>query len=180
MRYSDDELAVIKSTFAENEALVLAIRKALMGQDMTKEEKSHVDTVFSSDEVAAVIEKTIAPRLDPDAPMFQQADLYIGMQLDFSSPERVAAELEVRKILADYMYDMMEVVKNPIAKRKSDVTVESLTPSESTAQAGINLMARNSIISHIDFQLNQLLILAGQRDETVEATKKRLQKDSAR
>ena len=50
----------------------------------------------------------------------------------------------------------------------------------SMEQAIINLKARNILISHIEQQLMMLKLLAGQTEETVEMTKERLKKDSAK
>lgn len=54
--------------------------------------------------------------------------------------------------------------------------VEDLSPEE----AIINLKARNTVIQHIEQQLLSLKLLAGQRDESVEETKTRLQQDSTK
>lgn len=177
MRYNDDELAVIKGSFAENEDLILALRKAFLQAELTQEEEKQVLAIAADEKVMAVVAKTLAPKLDANAPMFQQADLYVGMQFEFGSPEKVEADMAVRKILADYMYSMVEIIGTPAAY---SVTMDTLTPSGSTHEDAINLAARDKIISHVDFQLNQLLVLAGQKDETVETTRTRLQKDSAR
>jgi hypothetical protein len=50
----------------------------------------------------------------------------------------------------------------------------------SLEEALINLKARNTVINHIELCLGQLKVLAGLKDETVEATKERLKKDSAK
>ena len=47
-------------------------------------------------------------------------------------------------------------------------------------QAIINLKARNTVIQHLEMCLNQLKVLAGMKEETVEATKERLLKDSSK
>lgn len=52
--------------------------------------------------------------------------------------------------------------------------VEDMTAEE----ALINIKARNTLISHIEFQLNSLKALAGQKNETVEETKNRLAQNS--
>ena len=187
MRYSDIEMQLIKSIFAENDALAKVLRKAFLEDPMSKEEQEMIRATFARKEVAAVIKKTLAPVLDPDAPMFQQADLYIGTKLDFVSPEKVSADISVRQIFADYMYYMCDVLTEPRCL-KVEMGVSHLQPKrynpeatvEERVDVAIRLQARDTIISHINFQLSQLLILAGKKDETAEETKRRLQKDSAR
>lgn len=54
--------------------------------------------------------------------------------------------------------------------------IEDLEPE----QALINIKARNTVIQHLEMSLMQLSILAGQKEETVDETKKRLAKDSSK
>lgn len=54
--------------------------------------------------------------------------------------------------------------------------IEDLSPED----ALINLKARNTLIQHVEMCLGQLKILAGQKKETVEETKERLKKNSAK
>ena len=56
------------------------------------------------------------------------------------------------------------------------IPIENLTAEE----ALINLKARNSLIQHIEMCLMQLKLLAGKKEETVEDTKAKLKKDSAK
>lgn len=51
---------------------------------------------------------------------------------------------------------------------------------QTTEEAIINLKARNQVITHLEMCLNQIKILAGQKDETPEQTKERLAKDSSK
>jgi hypothetical protein len=50
----------------------------------------------------------------------------------------------------------------------------------SADEALINIKARNSLIQHVEMQLNTLRVLAGQREETVDQTKARIAKDSSK
>jgi hypothetical protein len=104
MRISDSELQLIKNTFAGNTDLLKLLRKVFL------------------------------PELSAKAPLGQNIDLWMTVNL------------------------------------------ENLTPE----QALINLKARNSLIQHVEMQLQMLSILAGQKDETVEQTKARLKKDSSK
>ena len=54
--------------------------------------------------------------------------------------------------------------------------IEDMPPE----QALINIKARNTVIQHVEMCLAQLKVLGGMKDETVEATKEKLKKDSAK
>lgn len=54
------------------------------------------------------------------------------------------------------------------------ISTEGQTPDE----IALNLKARNTLIAHLEMQLGQLRILAGMKNESVEQTQERLQKNS--
>lgn len=56
------------------------------------------------------------------------------------------------------------------------VKIDDMLPE----QAIINLKARNMLIQHLEMCLMQLKTLAGKKDETIEQTKERLKRDSAK
>src|SRR5574343_1682775 len=95
MRISDAELALLKNTFAENDALLKVLRKIFF------------------------------PEVTASAPIGQNMDLWMTLDLNNLSAE----------------------------------------------DALINIKARNSLISHVEQCLLQIKILAGLKEETVEATK---------
>lgn len=103
MRFTEQELSLIKNTFKDNEELLKLMRKVFL------------------------------PEIDPKAPLGQMIDLW------FSLP------------------------------------IKELTPE----QAQINILARNSLIMHLDQQLIQLGVLANQ-GETMEEVAKRIKKNSAK
>ena len=104
MRITDEELAVIKGLFADNEEGLKVMRKIFL------------------------------PEIDYTAPLGQLVDMWIPVEVDDVTPE----------------------------------------------QAIINIKARKTLIIHIESCLMQLCNLAGKKDDTVEATKKKLQQDSAK
>jgi hypothetical protein len=104
MRITDEELAVIKGLFADNEEALKVMRKIFL------------------------------PEIDYSAPLGQLVDMWIPVEVDDVTPE----------------------------------------------QAIVNIKARKTLIIHIESCLMQLRNLAGKKEESVEATKKKLQQDSAK
>ena len=51
---------------------------------------------------------------------------------------------------------------------------------KSPVDAYVELFARNTLVSHVEQMLNQLLVLAGKKEETVEETQERLAKNSTK
>ena len=104
MRFTENELAIIRNTFKGNTDLLLLLRKVFL------------------------------PELDPKAPLGQMIDLWM-----------------------------------------------SLPVKEMSAQeAQVNILARNSLIMHIEQQLMQLYALAEQENMTVDELLERNKKDSTK
>lgn len=178
MRYSDKELSLIKNTFAENDALIMAIRKALLGAKLSKGEQAFVDSL--TEDAFGVVKKTLTPQIDVDAPLFQITDLWLNINTKESGLEKTYIDIRARKIVEDYMTGMLGNMRGNAGS--GGITLESLkyVGTEIAEDAVVNLSARNTILTHIDFQLFQIKTLAGQKDETVDQTKLRLSKDSAK
>jgi hypothetical protein len=83
-----------------------------------------------------------------------------------------------RDLMCKYLEQQFQVLedKNPaIGINFTDLhKAQNKTPE----QAFIELSSRNTMLSHIEFQLQNLRMLAGLRDETIEATKARLQEQA--
>jgi hypothetical protein len=104
MRFTEQELSLIKNTFKGNDELLKVMRKVFL------------------------------PEIDPDAPVGQVIDLWLTVQISDKTPEQAYAQL----------------------------------------------LARNTLISHLDQQLLQLKMLSEMGDETPEEALSRLKKNSSK
>lgn len=106
MRFTEEELEIIKNSFGGNEDLLRLLRKVFL------------------------------PEMEPDAPLGQMVDLWMTVNIKDQSPE----------------------------------------------QALRNIQARNELIMHVEQQLLQLNVLAGNMlaSETPEEKQARLKKDSSK
>lgn len=178
MRFTDGELSLIKALFADNEALLFAIRKSLLGFVLDDNESALIKGL--SKEAFALIRKTFLPELDPAAPLFQLTDMVMGLNVDMKGqkeedvlPMIVAKAIEVQYI-EEALAKMEGTRSEPFTYNLSDLAV--LTDEN----AFVNITARNYLLSYIDSNCKQLEFLAGTKDETVEETVARLQKNSAK
>ena len=174
MRYNNGELGLIKNTFADNDEILIAIRKVFLQGELNKLEGDIINGL--NDEVLAIIKKEILPDIDLDAPLFQIVDMWAT--IDFSQdPQKISYALADRQIVVDYLKQQYEILKGGklIEIRLKDLIYRK---EKNPDQAIIDLSARNSIIKHIDAHLNFLKLLAGRKDETPEETTERLMRDS--
>lgn len=176
MRYSDQELDLIKRTFADNEVLLRAVRKVMLQMPLNAVDLSML-LVFKKEDIMSLMSKTFLPQLDGDAPIGQEIDLWMTVSLENKNPEEAYPHIIARDILIRYIEQQLNCLKDTNAeveiKFKDFIDVEN---DEFDVYA--NLIARNTMISHTEQQINMLNILAGMKSETVEETKERLSKDS--
>ncbi len=179
MRFNDVELGLIKNTFVENEALLKAIRKFFLELPMSEQEELLVRNM--SKEVKAVVRKTFLPELEGDAPFHQVIDLWMTLEIKGKDVDTVYTDALAREELIKYINGKLLEIEGVLPETQeikfSDyVTIDDKDPLE----VYIGLTVRNTMLAHVEMQLNQFQVLAGQKDETVEETKERLFKNSSK
>lgn len=179
MRISELELGVIKNTFADNVELLKAIRKVFWQEELVGFDKQAIDSLRSKPEVLKILRKLVLPTLEGDAPIHQVIDLWMTLDIKNKTPEAVFLDAKARDILIKYLDEQLKVIEG---ESKPTIKFNSLhgVDGKTEEQVYIDLVVRNTILSHTEMQINQLLILAGKKDESVEETKERLKKDSSK
>lgn len=178
MRFTDAELSLIKNTFAENDELLMAIRKVFLQMPLDVIEKDLL-SVFKSSELVAVIRKAWLPTLDPNAPFHQIIDLMMTVDIKEKTPEEAYPHILARELVIDYLEQQFRVLETLDA---DNILIEfaklSSIGNKTQEQVYVCFTARNTIIGHTEMQLDQIRILAGLKEESVEDTQKRLQQNS--
>lgn len=183
MRYSDAELSVMKNSFAENDAFFLAVRKLLLQFPLTKTDADIIKGVLVGKPATfAILSKTFNPKLDTDAPFTQMIDLWMTFEIKDKVAEQVMPTIYARDIVINYLDQQLIALSCVGTDTKPETTIDfdslSVIKGKDDTQVFIDLIARNTLISHIEQQCNQLLLLAGRTEETPEQTRDRLAKDS--
>jgi hypothetical protein len=180
MRYDDRELFVIKNTFSENEPLLKLLRKVFLQAKLDKEDINKLGVIYNSADLLFLIKKTYAPEIELDAPLGQIIDLWLTVDSGERTVAQTVLALKVRRRLMDLINLGLARLEKP--KEKPSASVVDYEPdfTKDDEALYVEFAARNALITHTEFQLNQLLILAGSKDETPEETKIRLMKNSAK
>lgn len=175
MRFTRAELSLMKNTFADNENLLFALRKFILGFTLSKEETAFL-AVATKGETYKLVKKIFTPELDPASPLFQLVDMTLGLNVDmkgqtegYSLPYIKAKEIEI-----DYLEGRISALGGG---KDSSYTLAGLRDL-SHEDAFPRILARNYLLSYIDSYCNEIKFLAGTKEETVEETLKRLQKNS--
>ncbi len=180
MRYQDSELELIKTTFAENDDVLIALRKYFLQLPMTEVEKSFIAKLGQDKLILSILRKTFLPTIDGDAPFNQVIDLWMTVELKGKTPEEAYIDINARKKLISYLDSMLCSLEGSAVGVISFEDLSAILPRSEADTMLMNFIARNSAISHVEQQLSMLSILSGQKNETVEQTKERLKKDSSK
>jgi hypothetical protein len=177
-RYSDAEMSLIKNTFAENDALVNAIRKVLFQLELTVEEQSIISMAFTSEELHKLVSKAFLPQITADVPLLQIMDMWLSIDLKGHNAVTAYAQIKARELVIKYFEQQVTALRSEV---KKDIAFSKLIDTSlDEEKLYINVIARNTIAMHIDSQLFHLVNIAGMKEETVEQTKERLAKNSAK
>jgi hypothetical protein len=185
MRFSSDEVDLMRSNLHENDTLLKIVRKRLLQIPLSESEESLLKkTIPEGSDLARLIKKTVHPTLDGDAPFFQMIDLYLNTDVKEKPEELAIINILAREKMTKYFdevfanfYDFS--VTYDIKFKSFTDNVEERAKGDTTDLCA-DFLARNTILNHVDFQLSQLLILAGTKKETTEEKDDRLKKKSTK
>lgn len=179
-RFSDAELNTIKSTFSENDDLIKALRKHFLQLPLSAVDQAILGTIKGKEAVLKVIRKAYLPEIDGDAPIHQVVDLLLTLKIDDKTPELAYPHILARHKLIEYIDGQLKFLEvNGNAANLNFVYLGNID-NKKADDAYVDLLARNTFISHNEQQLSMFLLLAGRKDETPEQTMARIQKDSTK
>jgi len=183
MRFNDAELSLLKGLFADNEELLFSVRKVMLQFELTKQEeitlkKNINETTF------ALLKKVFLPELEGDAPIFQLTDMILGLGSDIKDKpiELAMPYIQAKDIEIKYLAQRLEALRGNDIPEMAEISLADMAKIKLTKTNAesvyANILARNFILSFVDTHIQQMKFLAGLKEETVEQTKDRLQKDS--
>jgi len=178
LRYSDKEMSVIKSSFSDGNSNLFLLRKIFLQNKLTDDEVETVKKLANQTHMRDIITKTFTPKLDIDAPINQVIDLWLTVDNSAKTPAETRLALKVRERLLEMLNAGVDRFVNPTPE--GSIKIIDYAPDFNSDDEGlyVEFMARNALISHSEFHIGQLKILAGSSEETVEETKERLEKNS--
>lgn len=183
--FSDDELNLIKHTFADNDTLLYTVRKVLLQFPLTDTEKGLIKLSITP-EIHRILKKRILPDIGDEFPLGQLADIRTTLteQLKVKSVEDIAPLIDAKKIEIDYLNQQFEMLRN-IDNVPSPITEISLAKMASFEDKDeydtyVDLHAYLFILGYIDPMLLFIKSIAGEKKETVAEQKARMQRDSSK
>jgi hypothetical protein len=179
-RYSDAEINLIKSTFAENDDLIFALRKLMLQMPLNPVDLEYLKVFKGNKELQALVAKAYTPQIEGDAPLGQPMDIYMLIPLKDTNPELAYPEILVYQKVITYFEEQLKRLEKPGVVNETGISFKQL--SEVAHKEGealyIDMKARNMIVVTSEGQLNMFYTMAGAKDESIEQTKKRLAQNS--
>lgn len=177
LMFDDKELNLIKAVFAENEELLIAIRKLFFGVDITPAEKDAIKQAFANPEVIRVVRHRTYGLNEFDTPIGQLSEFWMGAekQIFGASRDTIEQAIKSKAMVLEMFETAFKLLENP-----DGVKVTTKFTVDQDDFLGTNLIARNLYMQAIETSLANLKMIAGQKNETLEQTLKRIQQDSAK
>ena len=176
-RFSDKELSILKNTFAENEDLLILLRKVMIQANLTEGEDILARKTFNNEELIKVLRRLFLPEIEPDAPINQIVDMWVETynQNKDKFGDEVEPKLEARERVIAYIKQQIESLNG-----EGDITIDIKEFEVKNPNIYINFIAHSELYRHIEMMLMQIKLLAGNKDETPDETLKRLKKNSTK
>jgi len=182
MMYSDAEVSLIQNTFG-NEDLLKSVRKAMLGYELSEIDISRLSI---SKEAIAVLCKAFNPKINEDTAFGQSVDLLMTIKMEGIGDEELERLVISRIKLMGHIEKGLARLMKPIKKGWKGIVefpIEGLDNEDHDYNAWkeklTDLIARNTMVGHVDMILNSLKSLANQKVETPAETAKRVMKDSS-
>jgi len=177
LMYNDKEIELLKATFAENDFLLLAIRKLFFGSEITDEQKKVIVATFKSEEVRAVLQRKVYGLNNLDTPIGQLSDFWLGAekQIFGASKETILQSVSSKALVLSMFEKAFALLTNPDGEK---VNIKYVL--EEDDELGIKLIARNMYMQAIETSLLTIKTIAGQKSESLAETIARLKQDSSK
>lgn len=176
-RFSEDEINLIKATFKDNDTLLKSLRKFVLQLDLSEKDELTLRNQLKGD-TFKVVKKCFLPEIDGDAPIMQTVDMWLTLNFGDRNPDLALLHIRSRARLIEYFDKMMDDLEGIEVK---PIEFEELINLEGTPEdVYVNLLARNTIVMHVEQQLNQLNVLANELSETPEQLSSKAIKNSTK
>jgi hypothetical protein len=181
--FTDDDFALAKSMWGENDDSLFLLRKAFLQLPLELGELEYLKALITP-KLWALLKKRLHPDLDPDVPLTEIGDIYQTLTNDLATKnvDEMAPLFAAKQIELEYLDQQFEFLKDVLAPYKPKIVLEDLKvlKNKNPFQQFVDTTARNYLLAHIGKMLSFLKIIAGQKVESIEETKDRLKRDSAK
>lgn len=171
------EVDLLRRSFKDNEELLKKMRALFFGFPMSEADNKLIRDTFASEELKLVVRKSIFPVLNPDVPIGQVADFWLGTEQNVfgMTKDTIYQAVNSKQEVLAMLHKAMKLLDNPEGDKVSVDYSPSMFPMD---ELQVNLLARNLYIRTIETGLNIIKGVAETKEETPAEKAKRLKADS--
>lgn len=164
---SEQEVALLKATFKENDYLLKVLRSLFLGYEVSKADKDLVRSTFSGKaDLQTAVRKKIYPLYTDDAPLEYLPDVWTGLQTSIfgQSRDNIYQAVVSKNLLLGYLTVAIKLMENPDGE-----TVDlSYNPDISLVSDPLQtkLLGRIMFINTLQSALNMIKVIANTKDES--------------
>jgi len=176
--FNNEELSLIKNTFAENEPLLYAIRKVFYQFELTESDIKLLKLVNPA--VLNVLKKRILPDLSNVFPMGQFPTILSTLTTELKSKgvEEMAPHFESMALKVAYIRQQFAKLVDLSTPEPIQLNQLAELEGKSAEQRFIDMNAYLFLLGYIDPMLIMIKTIAGKKEETLEELTARLKRDS--
>lgn len=176
--YSEKEIALLKAAFAENDVLLITVRKLFFGDDLSVDEKNLIKKSFSNPEIIEVLRRKVYGVNNFETPLGQLSDFWLGaeQQIFGASRDTIYQASESKRMILSMFTKAFNLLSDPDGEKVDTKTV----PLIEADPLMVGLISRNLFMKAIETALLTVSMIAGKKEESVAETVKRLEQDSAK
>lgn len=173
LRFSDQELSLLQNTFSDRHDLLVVLRKKFLQIETDRNDEALMGIIKDS---VSLIRKVFLPTITGNEPINEIIDLRMSVALKELDVEKGYIEMKAREVLVKYNEEFLDNLENDTEKTIKFADFQFVDNDQ--MQTYINAYIRNTLLAHIESRLYQIMLLAGEKNETPEEKKKRLQQDA--
>lgn len=176
LMYTQKDIDLLKSVFADNDILMSAIRKLFFGVDISEYEQALIKDSFENPEIVDVFRKRVYGLNNFNTPIGQLSDFWLGAETQVfgASRDTIYQVYESKKMVFGMFEKAFKLLTN-LDGEKVDITS---FPDTTKDPLQVWLIARNLYMKAVETALLNIKTVAGAKEESAEEAIKRLTKDS--
>ncbi len=165
----EQENELLKQSFAENEALLKAIYRLLIGIKISDADKDTIKSIFKSKELFNAVRKRFLPNLEDDVPLGHMSDewAHIDNMIFGKSVDTITQATGMAKVALDLTKKSLPLLENPYGEQ-IDVHYED----DESDKLKIKLLGRNLFIRNCALQLQGIWTIVNLPDTTEQESNK--------
>lgn len=157
-RFTEEELSLISNTFFEKDELLMTIRKHFLQFNLDEQEAISIKGI--NENTLKVIRKQLLPEIDPTSPMFQNRDLWVSVNTTEKLAEDSYLDMRAQDIAIRYLEEQFDRIEGNFDISGIQLKDLVYNDKKNEERAFIDLKARNTLLTHIDANLQDLRTLA--------------------